>query len=184
MAEPTAEEQTPPTPPSKSARKREMHELQALGTRLTQLPIGQLEQVPFSDPRLREAIYEARAMKQRGALRRQLQFIGKLMRGIDPIPIQNALAKFDRTHQASQARFHRLEQLRDQLLSQGDAALDTLLAAYPSADRQHLRQLRRQYDPHGPRAKEQARKIFRYLRELDDAVESEVSWVSPSDGAS
>lgn len=155
--------------PSKSARKREMHELQALGTRLTQIPPGQLEQVPISDARLLEAVHQARNMRQRGALRRQLQFIGKLMRDIDPAPIQAALEGFDTSHQAVQARFHRLEQLRDQLLSKGDSALDDILRFYPQADRQHLRQLRRRYQPDDPRAKEQARKVFRYLRELDEA---------------
>ena len=159
--------------PSKSARKREMTALQQLGTRLVTLPPAQLEKIPIADPRLDEAIQQARRISQRGGLRRQLQYIGKLMRDIDPEPIQAALAQLDGQHREQSARLHQLEQLRDLLINQGDAALGTVLNAFPGADRQHLRQLVRGLDPAGPRAREQGRKVFRYLRELQEESDPE-----------
>ena len=154
--------------PSKSAKKREMTALQQLGTRLVQLPPAQLEQIPIDDARLSEAIQQARRISQRGGLRRQLQYIGKLMRDIDPAPIQAALAQLDGLNREQSARLHQLEQLRDALINEGDAALGAVLNAFPAADRQHLRQLVRGFDPTGPRAREQGRKLFRYLRELQE----------------
>ena len=159
--------------PSKSARKRAMTALQDLGTRLVELTPAQLAQIPIDDDRLSEAVLQARKISQHGGRRRQLQYIGKLMRDIDATPIQEALDKLDGLHQEESARFHQLEQLRDALISQGDAAMGSVLAVFPEADRQHLRQLVRQLDPDGPRAKEQARKLFRYLRELQKASGSD-----------
>ncbi len=155
--------------PSKSAKKRAMTALQDLGTRLVQLTPAQLEQIPIEDARLSEAVLQARKISQRGGRRRQLQYIGKLMRTIDPTPIQAALEKLDGVHQEESARLHQLEQLRDTLIRDGDAALGAVLAVFPDADRQQLRQLVRCLDPEGPRAKEQARKLFRYLRALQEA---------------
>ena len=153
-------------PPSKSSKKRAMTALQVLGTRLVNLTPSQLEQVPIEDPRLQEAVLQARKITQRGGLRRQLQYIGKLMRVIDPEPIENALAKLDGAHQEERAQLHQLEQLRDALIADGDAALPATLAVFPNADRQQLRQLVRRSNPGDPHAKEHARKLFKYLREL------------------
>ena len=150
-----------------------MTALQVLGTRLVNLTPSQLEQIPIEDSRLQDAVLQARKITQRGGLRRQLQYIGKLMRVIDPEPIETALAKLDGVHQAERAQLHQLEQLRDALISQGDAALPATLAAFPHADRQQLRQLVRQSDVSGPRAKEQARKLFKYLRELQESAETD-----------
>ena len=83
------------TPPSKSALKRQMTALQDIGERLVELSDAQLKKVPIDDPRLSEAIAEARRIKARGGLRRQLQYIGKLMRQIDPDGIQRALDELD-----------------------------------------------------------------------------------------
>lgn len=160
-------------PPSKSSKKRAMTALQELGTRLVNLTPSQLEQIPIDDSRLQEAVLQARKITQRGGLRRQLQYIGKLMRVIDPEPIENALAKLDGVHQEERAQLHQLEQLRDALIAEGDGALPKTLAAFPHADRQQLRQLVRQCDPAGPRAKEHARKLFKYLRELQDSSGSD-----------
>ena len=160
-------------PPSKSSKKRAMTALQVLGTRLVNLTPSQLEQIPIEDARLQDAVLQARKITQRGGLRRQLQYIGKLMRVIDSEPIETALAKLDGVHQAERAQLHQLEQLRDALIAQGDAALPAALAAFPHADRQQLRHLTRQSDVSGPRAKEQARKLFRYLRELQESSDAD-----------
>lgn len=161
--------------PSKSARKRDMHALQALGTRLTELSDAQLRSMPIDDEKLKEAVDLARRIKSRSALRRQLQYIGKLMRSIDPAPIEEAFARIDGKHEEDKARFHRLETLRDSLLQQGDAGMDAVLAVYPHADRQPLRQLLRQHSAEQKNNKPAtaARKLFRYLRELDEAAAGE-----------
>lgn len=156
--------------PSKSALKREMTALQDLGTRLTQLSDAQLKQMPIEDEQLLEAIHLARRIKARGGLRRQLQFIGKVMRNIDPTPIEAAFARLDGQHEEQKARFHRLETLRDALLSDANAGMQALLAAFPNADRQHVRQLVRQQaaEQKNNKPPTSARKLFRYLRELDE----------------
>lgn len=81
--------------PSKSARKREYLALQKLGEDLITLRLSDLESLPL-DENLREAIMEARQMKAHGALRRQKQYIGKLMRHIDPEPLRIEMAKLRR----------------------------------------------------------------------------------------
>jgi len=79
-------------PKSKTQLKHEMLMLQALGEKLVKLKREQLAKIPL-DEQLLTAIYEAQAIKSRGALRRQLQYIGRLMRDRDAIPIQTAFAK-------------------------------------------------------------------------------------------
>ena len=83
------------TKPSKSARKREYHALQKLGEELISLRDSELQSMPL-DEDLREAVLEARRMKTHGALKRQKQYIGKLMRHLDPEPIRTALERLRR----------------------------------------------------------------------------------------
>src|SRR5437870_842786 len=78
-------------PPSKSARKREALALQKLGEELVRMRLADLDRLPLPE-NLREAIDEARRLTSRGALARQRQFIGKLMRDIDLAPVEAALA--------------------------------------------------------------------------------------------
>jgi ribosome-associated protein len=81
--------------PSKSARKREYIALQKLGEELITLKVSDLDRLPLDD-NLREAVLEAQQMKAHGALRRQKQYIGKLMRHIDPEPVRTQMAKLRR----------------------------------------------------------------------------------------
>lgn len=76
---------------SKSQKKREMDALQGLGKELVELPADTLKTLPLPDD-LREAIKEYRRLKAHGAIRRQLQFIGRIMRHVDPEPIEARLA--------------------------------------------------------------------------------------------
>ena len=85
--------------PSKSARKREAHALQKLGERLITLKDAELAQLPLPEV-LVEAIHEARRLKQRGALHRQRQYIGKLMREVELEPLEAALAAITDRHNA------------------------------------------------------------------------------------
>ncbi len=102
--------------PSKSELKRQMIALQKLGERLVALPEKKLARIPLGDERLAKAIFEARRIRSKNALKRQHQFIGKLMRNIDPAAIEQALAELDQQHQHQVDAFHAIEQLRDQAL--------------------------------------------------------------------
>ncbi|MHA7817726.1 MAG: ribosome biogenesis factor YjgA [Pseudohaliea sp.] len=157
--------------PSKSALKREMSARQALGEALCALSPKELEAIPIDDPRLENAIVQSRGITSRSARRRHLQYIGKLMRSVDPAPLQAALDGLHQQRAASAARHHELEALRDELVERGDSGLATVLARFPEADRQHLRQLLRQAqrEKAAERPPAAARKLFRYLRELQSA---------------
>jgi len=154
--------------PSKSALKREMSARQALGEALCALSPKELEAIPIADPALEAAIVQSRGITSRSARRRHLQFIGKLMRSVDPAPLQAALDGLHRQRAAGAARHQELEKLRDRLVDRGDAGLPAVLERFPGADRQHLRQLLRQAQRENAagRPPAAARKLFRYLREL------------------
>ncbi len=97
----------------------------------------------------------------REARRRQLQYLGKLMRKIDAAPIEAALQKFDQSSAENTARMHLLEKWRDRLIAEGDA-LTEFLNSYPGGDVQHLRQLIRNAKSEKSGAN---RALFRYIRE-------------------
>jgi ribosome-associated protein len=147
-----------------------MHALQQLGERLVALPQAELDAINIEDERLREAVDQARRIKARGGLRRQLQFIGKLMRSIDSSAIEAALKARDQQHGNSVQRLHQIESARDKLLSDGDNALGEILSAWPSAEPALLRQWHRQYPKEVKKGNERAhrRKLFRYLAGLDE----------------
>jgi len=163
-------EQDDETVISKSAVKREMAMLQEMGRSLLQLPESKLATMPLSEE-LTDALALARRLKQREALRRQLQLIGKLMRREDRAQIASALEQLAQADQKAKEHFHHLEKLRDQLISEGDKAVELLLGDYPLLDRQHLRQLVRQArdDKNQNRQVADCRKLFRYLRENIDS---------------
>ncbi|MEE4108259.1 MAG: ribosome biogenesis factor YjgA [Halieaceae bacterium] len=158
-------------PPSKSARKREMTARQDLGVALCELSPKELARIPIEDEALLTAIEESRRISHHSALRRHRQFIGKLMRRIDPEPLQQALDELHRERQGAAAAHHALERLRDELIARGDDALGSVLARFPGADRQRLRQLLReaQRERDGDRPPAASRRLFRYLRELEAA---------------
>lgn len=157
--------------PSKSAIKRAMNDLQALGAKLVGLSADQLKKIDLSDE-LRDAVRDAQRFTQHEAHRRQLQYIGKLMRGLDAAPIRQALDDIKGLSAAANARMHALERLRERFLAD-EAVSGEIAAAHPGADLQHLRQLRRnalkeQQLGKPPRA---YRELFRALRELGAAEE-------------
>ena len=160
---------TPPEKDSKSQRKRDMTALQKIGETLVGLPASSLAKIPLSG-RLLDSILIARTLKTHEARRRQLQFIGKLMRDIDPLPIQIAIDKVQSKNQQGAAQFHQIERWRDRLIAEGDVALQNLLEAYPVAEthRQQLRQLVRnaQQDKANEKNTGAEKELFRYLREL------------------
>jgi ribosome-associated protein len=128
---------------SKTRRKAEMHALQDVGVALVGLDPRHLEamlhEIELPD-RLREAIVEARGITAHGGRKRQLQYIGKLMREVDAEPITRWLDRLAHGQQQDAARLHRVERWRDQLLADADA-LDALMAEHPTLDRPRLRAL-------------------------------------------
>lgn len=160
---------TEPQPKSKSELKREMTALQKMGEELVNLPAAKLEKIPM-DELLEDAVMLARRLKNREGKRRQLQYIGKIMRNIDSEAIQQKLDSFHYQSQTFRQTQHKLEQWRDRLLSEGDTAISDLLNTYPELNRQHLRQLIRQANKEASQSKPPAasRKIFKYLRESTD----------------
>lgn len=157
--------------PSKSARKRHMHSLQDMGEALVNLNDKQLARIPIDDERLLAAIRECRGMRSNNARKRHLQFIGKLMRTVDPAPIEQALLALHSAQQRSTAAFHDLEHLRSAILAAGSAGVELAMARFPEADRQHLRQLVLQHQREIQQQKPPAasRKLFAYLRELQES---------------
>jgi len=117
-------------PPSKSSLKREMHALQDLGEQLVALSPERLKKMPLPDS-LYEAVRAAQGFRME-ARRRQMQYIGKLMRKIDPAPIQAQLDIFSGNSAAEVAKMHRLERLREQLL-EDDKTLGTIAETWPEA---------------------------------------------------
>ena len=116
-----------------------MHDLQALGAELVELNEQQLASIELPE-RLLDAVNEARRMSKFGAKRRQLQYIGKLMRDVDPEPIRNRLATWKAVSTESTARLHAIERWRTRLL-EDEHALTELLRDHPDADAARLRTL-------------------------------------------
>ena len=115
------------------------------------------------------ALSEARRLHARGGRKRQLQFIGKLMRDIDPEPIRNYFEQERlKTRKLAQAH-HELEAWRDRLIEEGDPAIEAFLEQHAQADRQHLRQLVRQAKKELAHNKppKSSRALFRYIRDLE-----------------
>lgn len=154
-------------PVSKTQRKKEMHELQALGAELVALAESQIRELQIADD-LREAVLEAKRIKSHEARRRQLQYIGRLMRDVDPAPIRAQLDALVGHSAQEAARHRRLEALRDKLLAD-DEALTGYVAGHAGADLQALRTLirnarREQKEGRPPRA---YRELFRLLKALE-----------------
>jgi len=155
---------------SKTRKKREMHELQALGAALAALPESLLKEMQLGEDLL-EALFEAKRIRSHEAKRRQMQYVGRLMRGIDPAPIRSRLAEVEGHSAQATARHRRLEAWRERLLGD-DAALTAFAAAFPGAELQALRALIRnarkeQKEGKPPRA---YRELFRVLKEIESST--------------
>jgi ribosome-associated protein len=153
---------------SKTKRKQEMTELQTLGAKLVELPESQLAGMPM-DEKLRDAVLAARRIKSHEAKRRQMQYIGRLMRDIDPSPLRERLAAIDGHSARAAAQHRRLEGWRERLLAD-DGALTAFAAEYPEADLQAIRTLIRnarkeQKETKPPRA---YRELFRLIKECSN----------------
>jgi len=152
--------------PSKSARKREQQALQSLGEQLISLGDAELASLAL-DERLEDAVKNARGMKAHGALRRQKQLIGKLMRDLDPEQIRSALVELRADDARDKQIFARAEKWRDRLIREGSGALDAFAAKTGSPD-PGLRSLLAELDVAFSEKDEKTvrRKIFRRIHEI------------------
>lgn len=155
-------------PLSKTQRKQAMADLQTLGEELVALSTDRIKKIDIPES-LRDAVREAQRMTRHDeAKRRQMQYIGKLMRDVDPEPIRAALALVRGESAGETAKLHRLERLRTEFLAD-EKVLHEIATLYPSVDMQHLRSLRRsalkeQEQNKPPRS---YRAIFQFLKELE-----------------
>ena len=148
--------------PSKSQLKREMHALQALGVDLIELPKDALKRMPMPEA-LADAVREARRITDHEGKRRQVQYVGRVMRSLteDEIAaLRTALDKYRGVNKAETAKLHWIEHTREQLLAHDDA-FTAFLREHPGADAQEGRTLIR-----NARKEAQQGKPPRYFREL------------------
>lgn len=154
--------------PSKTKKKQEMHELQALGAALVELSEAHFGRMALP-VELAQAVLEARRIRSHEAKRRQVQFIGRLMRGLDAEPIRAQLSAVAGGSAQERARHKRLEHWRARLL-EDEGALTEFAREHAAADLQQLRALIRnarkeQAASKPPRA---YRELFRVIREAAD----------------
>ena len=153
--------------PSKSAKKREMLALQALGQALAALSDKQFRKIEFPEDKLREALEAYRAIpdKKHEARRRQMQFIGKVMRGVESESLQAQLDAMEHTDNAEKAKHHQAEQWRDRLLQEPKDATAFLDAFQTDAQRlnQLIRAARKARELN--KDKGEARSLYRVLYE-------------------
>jgi len=156
--------------PSKTKRKQEMTDLQKLGVEIVALKKSQIEQLNLPE-QLLDAVMEAKRLKQHEAVRRQMQFIGKIMRGVDAAPIQHQIDAWNGVNHQETVRLHQLELWRDRLIAE-DSALSEYLNAHPGCDAQQLRTLirnaRKEHAAQRPPASTRA--LFRWLRDTQQAM--------------
>ena len=126
---------------SKTRVKQEMHALQKIGERLVELNPDQLKEFFLPDT-LFEAITEAKHIHKNGARRRQIQYIGKLMREVDINPIKKKLSIWDGISKQHTAWIHQIERWRNSLLKDKNAFAE-FARLYPDADLQRIRTLTR-----------------------------------------
>ncbi|MBP7991122.1 MAG: DUF615 domain-containing protein [Rhodocyclaceae bacterium] len=167
--------------PSKTKAKEEMDALQELGKRLVEVSNDRLKKLDIPEI-LADAVREAKRISSFGALRRQMQYIGKLMRDVDVEPIQEMLDEIDGVSNKANARFHALEKQRDKLLAD-ESVITALKNQHPDLDVTALRTLRRnalkeQAEQKPPKA---YRAIFQLLKSLEQANSTEAETPAEED---
>jgi len=153
---------------SKSQRKRDSHSLQDIGEELVALSAERLSALDLPQ-NLLDAVLDAKRISKFGALRRQMQYVGRLMREVDPDPIRARLDAWKGVSTEETARLHRMERWRTRLL-EDDRAMEELLAEHPGADSQRLRALVRNVQREAAAGKppKSFRELFQALREVFD----------------
>src|ERR1700712_1777987 len=165
--------------PSRNELKKHMQDLQELGEAVSSLPPDRLDKLKI-DERLRDAIDELRRTKSFEGKRRQIQYIGKLMKHEDPEPLREAVASYRVGSASDTLALHQSEYWRDQLLA-ADDALANWVKEFPATDVQQMRSLvrsaRKEKLEPGERHGRAYRDLFRMVKdrmldvpEADDAA--------------
>ena len=177
---------------SRSKLKAESDALQKLGVALLDLPESRWEKLDLPE-KLHDALKEAKRISNFEGKRRQMQYIGKLMRKVDPAPIEEAVKAAKKGSATETLSLHRAEKWRDDLIANEDT-LERWMAEHPQTDAQHLRSLIRQArktivpDAGAGVAQRQA-KVYREIFQLvkaalqapeDDASDSEETNEEPA----
>ena len=160
---------------SKTQMKKQMNDLQALGMELTKLSSDTLKKIGL-DEELFEAIAAYKKITSNSALKRQAQFIGRLMRDTDPAPIEAYLAKLRGDNEAHNAFLQRVEQARTRLLAD-DGAITQFMADFPQADAGKLRTLIRNTKKEQEQNKppKNFRALFQEIKAVMEAGQSDAS---------
>ncbi|MBI5097798.1 MAG: DUF615 domain-containing protein [Nitrospirae bacterium] len=151
---------------SKTKKKREAEALQELGVQLVKLPAAQIEDIDLP-VEIYNAVTLAKTLK-RGALRRQLQYIGTLMRQYDPAPVQEALHNIEEGNYKKAAAFKETEKWREELIAGNELLAEKIIKKYPDSDRQQLTQLVRNAikERESNKPPKAFRALFRYLEKI------------------
>ena len=151
---------------SKTELKAQMNELQKMGESLTELSPASLAKIPMDEELLDAVMLARRILRKKEGYRRQLQLIGKIMRHLDTQPIEQALLVIQNSHKKTTDAFHKIELLRDELILQGDEAIEAVLLEHTLLERQKLRQYVRQAKKQQAENKppKAARELFKYLK--------------------
>lgn len=154
-------------PPSRSEMKRRASALQQLGKELAELSPELLAAMNLPSD-LDEALADLRDIGSHEARRRQMQYVGKVMRDLDPDPLREALETIRQGRALDTEALHRAEGLREELIAGGPDELAAFCDAWPGADRQRLGQLvrnaRKEREANKP--PKAYRQLFRYLKEI------------------
>lgn len=171
MRKPKPYDHTDPRPPSRSQKKRDSAALQVLGGKLAELPESALTKLDLP-PRLMEAIVEFKGLAKHEAKRRQLQFIGALMRETDADPLARAVEDIESGNRGQAREFHAVEAWRTALLAGDESGLEDIVALAPEEEqvevRSKIRQLTRNARMEAEKNKppRSSRTLFRLLRLL------------------
>jgi ribosome-associated protein len=168
--------------PSKTKLKAEADAAQEIGRQLVALPKDRLKKLQLEESLL-DAIAEAKRITANGAIRRQMQYIGRLMRDTDLAPIVEQLQKWDGKHKEENARFHHMERWRTRLL-EDVKVIELFIAEFPQANVQQMRTLIRnaQKEHAAGKPPKSSRELFKVIREVmegksgaeDDAFDAEL----------
>lgn len=154
--------------PSKSAMKRASHELQALGEQLLAMPDARLASIEMPE-RLRDALADYKTTRSFEGKRRQLQYIGKVLRLVEVDELREAVAVFQLGHARNALALHEAERWRAELVGEDTTALTRWAQEYPGSDLQQLRALVRSAKKDAAAAPEQRngrgyRELFQFIK--------------------
>ena len=160
-------------PISKTKLKAEADAAQDIGKKLIDLPKDRLIKLALPEA-LFDAVTEAKRLTANGAIRRQKQYIGRLMRDIDIVPIVDQLQRWEGKHNEESAKFHTLERWRERLLTD-EKAVSEYMTAHPQVDSQQLRTLIRnaQREATAQKPPKSSRDLFKLLREIAESEHSD-----------